>query len=354
MIPLNATEAISPAIEHTKAFLQPFSLKLWLKLGLIALLAEAGSQFIFPPVGNPAATGTPSASGIGAASGGIGITSTMMAVFVAIAVIALVIGLALFYLSSRMQLVLMDMVATRTTLVAPVWNRTAPRTWRWIGFKVVVFLGVAVVFAMIFIVPLIYLFRTIPQNNSNPPTSAFTSSFVLIFIAAFLVFMIILLAIWSMRDFVLPFVLFEDATLRDALRRASALIRLEPGSVLFYLFMKFVLSLVAGIAAEICIFISFLIIGLPTGAIGATLWFFLHQSGSFGMAVMYISFGLLGLVCLVTFLGTIICICCALLIFYQAYALYFLGGRIPVIGNLLRPQSPMSPPGGLPLTPFLS
>ena len=34
MRPLSATEAISPAIEHTRALLQPFSLKLWLKLGL--------------------------------------------------------------------------------------------------------------------------------------------------------------------------------------------------------------------------------------------------------------------------------------------------------------------------------
>ena len=51
MTPLSATEAISPAIEHAKALLRPFSLKLWLKLGLVALLAEMGGEFTFsfPP-----------------------------------------------------------------------------------------------------------------------------------------------------------------------------------------------------------------------------------------------------------------------------------------------------------------
>jgi hypothetical protein len=355
MIPLNATEAISPAIEHTKALLQPFSLKLWLKLGLVALLAEAGAQFLVPPVGSPHTPVGSSSSGIGSVSGGVGFTTPqLVALFVAIGVVAFLVGLALFYLSSRMQLVLMDIVATRTTLVAPVWHRTASRTWRWIGFKAVAFLAIAVVFGVILVVPLIYFLRSVPRTNGQAPTAALLGSFVLIFIAVFFVFLVIVLAIWSMRDFVLPFVLFEDATVGDALRSASSLVRSEPGSVLFYLFMKFVLSLVAGIAAEICILIAVLIIGLPAGAIGALLWFVLHQSGPFGTAVMYISFGLLGLVFLTLFLGALICICCAILIFYQAYALYFLGGRIPVIGNLLRPQPPQPPPPGFPLTPALS
>jgi len=113
MIPLNATEAISPAIEHTKALLQPFSLKLWLKLGLVALLAEAGAQFLVPPVGSPHTPVGSSSSGIGSVSGGVGFTTPqLVALFVAIGVVAFLVGLALFYLSSRMQLVLMDIVAT--------------------------------------------------------------------------------------------------------------------------------------------------------------------------------------------------------------------------------------------------
>lgn len=345
MTSLSATEAISPAIEHTKALLRPFSLKLWLKLGLVALLAEAGSQFIFPPVGN---TAPAHSTGIGGLAGGV--TSMMVAVFVAIAVVGILIGLALIYFSSRMQLVLMDLVATRTTLVAPAWNRTASRTWRWIGFKVAAFFAIFIVAGAILVVPFIYLVRLMPRN-AQPPAPAFFGSFVLIFLLAFAVILIVLLAIWSMRDFVLPFLLFEDATVGNALRSASTLFRNEPGSFLFYLFMKFVVTILAGIVAELCIVISMLILCIPLGGVAAAFWFLLHQSGPFGTAVMYITFGLLGLVFLVAFLGVIICIMCAVLTFYQAYALYFLGGRIPVIGNLLQPPGPELPIGGFPLAP---
>jgi hypothetical protein len=341
MTPLTATEAISPAIEHTKALLQPFSLRSWLKLGLVALLAEAGAQFIFPPVGNP----TPAhSSGIGAVSGGI--TSMMVGVFVAIAVVGILVGLAIVYFSSRMQLVLMDIVATRTTLVAPAWHRTASRTWRWIGFKVAAFFSIMVVACVVLVVPFIYLVRSMPRGHGQPPAPAFLGSFVLIFLLFFVVIVIMMLAIWSMRDFVLPFLLFEDATVGDALRNASTLIRREPGSFLFYLFMKLVVSIAAGILAEICIAISMLILCVPLGGVAAAFWFLLHQSGPLGTAIMYISFGLLGLVFLAVFLGAIICISCAVLTFYQAYALYFLGGRIPVIGNLLQP--PLTPAPGTP------
>jgi hypothetical protein len=355
MRPLSATEAISPAIEHTRALLQPFSLKLWLKLGLVAGIAEAGAQFFFPPVGNHSHSS--SSSGIGAVSGAM--TSATIGIFVVIAMIAIVIGLALFYLSSRMQLVLMDIVATRTTLVVPVWNRTAPRTWRWIGLKIVAFLIAFLVLGVLFALPAFYFFHSVRPGNPQSPSGVFVGSFALFFLIGLVSVFVILLLIWSLRDFVLPFLLFEDASMGDSIRRAVALIRREPGSVAFYLFMKFLLGLVAGIAAEFAIFICVLILCLPLGGVAAALWFLLHQTGPFGSAVMYISFALLGLIFLAAFLGAIICILCAVLTFYQAYTLFFLGGRIPVIGNLLQPPPmqppPMAPPPvGTPPMPALS
>jgi len=112
---LSATDAFTPAIERTKAILRPFSLKLWLKLGLVALIAEMGMQFIFPPVGVPPHS---SSSGIGASAGGV--TPLHVTVFVVVGVAMAVLGLVLIYFGSRMQLVLMEMVATRSTL-AQLW-----------------------------------------------------------------------------------------------------------------------------------------------------------------------------------------------------------------------------------------
>jgi hypothetical protein len=331
---LSATDAINPAIEHTKTLLQPFSLKLWLKLGLVALLAEMGAQFIVPPIGNPGGHRYSQSSGITAVAGGI--TAVHIIVFAVIGVIVFLFGLVLLYFGSRMQLVLMDLVATRTTLVGPAWDRTASRTWRWIGLKLAFFLALFAVMGVILVGPIIYFIRSLPANGTQQPGASF-AGFALFFVAFFLAIFVIMAAIWILRDFVLPFILFDDATLATALRNASIILRREPGSVLFYLLMKFVLSMAAGIAAELCIFFAVLIAAIPLSLISGILWFTLHQAGLFGHTIMYISFALLAAIGLTVFFIVAICIAGAALTFYQAYALYFLGGRIP---NLLQPSPP--------------
>ena len=349
MRPLSATECITPAIERTKTLLRPFSLKLWLKLGLVAFIAEMSGQFLFPPIGNIPHSHS-FASGIGAVAGGI-----TLAALVVLGILFFLIGLALLYFGSRMQLVLMDLVATHTTLVGPAWQRTASTTWRWIGIKVVSFLLIFAFIAAIAAAPIIYFIRAMPAGNGQPPSPAFFGTFALFFVMMFVIVIILMIAMWSLRDFVLPFVLFEDAPFGAAFSSAAALFRREPGGVLFYLFMKFVLSIVAGIAAELCIVISLIVVAIPTGLVGGGLWFGLHQSGALATAIMYVGFALLGVVFLSAFFALIICIAGATLIFYQAYALYFVGGRLPQLGDLLDRSTP--PPtypyaqGGSPYSP---
>jgi hypothetical protein len=340
MRPLSASEAISPAIDHTRFMLRPFRLGLWLKLGLVACFAEMGGQFMFPPVGNfphHAASGP----GIGAAGG---FTALMTGFIVVGAIVGLLIGLALLYLGSRLQLVLMDLVATRTTLVGDAWHRTAPRTWRWIAVKVVCSLIAFACIAAIAAAPVIYFIRSMPAGGSQQPTPAFFGAFALFFIAIFAVIFILMIATWFLRDFVLPFILFEDASFADSLRRAWAIVANEPGACLFYLFLKFVLCFVAGIVAEFCIFAVVLITAIPTGIIGYILWVLLHHSGTSGTVMMYLAFALLGIAFVAVFIGAALCLGGAVLIFYQAYALYFIGGRIPQVGNLLEPSLPYYAP----------
>jgi hypothetical protein len=346
MRPLSATETLSPAIEHTKALLRPFSLGLWLKLGLVATFAEMGGQFLAPPMGNFGGHGHN--SGIGAVAGAL--TPLLVGIIVAAALVGLLIGFALLYLGSRLQLVLMDLVATRTTYVAPAWHRTASRTWRWIGVKVVCFLGLLAAGAAIAAGPIIYFIHSFPAG-AQQPGAAFFGGIALLILTIFCVILVFVLATWALRDFVLPFILFEDAPFGDALARAASLIRDEPGPVLFYFFMKFVFSLVAGIGAELCIALVAFVAAIPTGLVAFILWLALHHAGTLGTIFMYVGFGLLGALFLIALLAAIICVGGATLIFYQAYALYFLGGRIPQIGNLLEPPpQPYYPP--MPAPPF--
>jgi hypothetical protein len=310
------------------------------------MLAEMGAQFIFPPVGGTGGHTSSQTSGIGAVAGGI---TALNVIVIAIAgVIFFVFGLLFLYFGSRMQLVLMDLVATRTTLVAPAWRRTASRTWRWIGLKVAFLFGFFIIIGAIAFVPLFYLFRSMPSDGIQQPGGGFFATFALIFAIIIVTIFLLMATLWILRDFVLAFILFDDATLATALRNTSIILRREPGSVLFYLLMKFLLSLVAGIAAEICIFFAVFIAAIPLGLIGGILWFALHQAGPVGTFIMYIGLALLGAVGLTVFFVVAICIAGAVLTFYQAYALYFVGGRIPNLGNLLQPPPPpimeMPPP----------
>jgi hypothetical protein len=335
---LSATDAFTPALERTKAMFSPFSLRLGLKLGLIALLAEMGSQFIMPPFGNGIPHSRARDSGISAIAGGI--THQTVIAFAVIGVLIFLIGFLLFYFGSRMQFVLMDLVAYRTAWVGPSWRKHGYQTWPWIGVKIAGFILIFVVIGAVVALPFLHFLRSMSSNGGQPPNAAFFGNFLLFFTVIAGVVLVAMFCIWALRDFVLPFMVFEGATARAALSDAFKLVRREPGDVMLYFLMKFVLTIAAGIAAELCIFAAALVAAIPLALIGGALWFFLHNAGSFSTAFLYVSLGLLALIFLACMFVAIICIGGATLVFYQAYALYFLGGRIPALGNLLEPPPP--------------
>ena len=349
MRPLSATEAFTPALERTKSLLRPFSLKLWLKLGLVAFAAEMGAQFVFPPIGNAGAPASSQSSGIGAVAGGL--SEMWIMAILGFGLIVFLVGLVVLYVGSRTQFVLMDLVATHTTLVRLPWHRHASKTWRWIGLKVATFFAIFVLLGVVLAGPLIVVFRNISRNVPQPG-AAFFGSFFLIFTMIILAVIALVTVVWTLRDFVLPFIVFEDAMLAVAIRSAVELIRREPLSILFYFLMKLAFGFVAAIAAEFAILISMLIVAIPAGGIGAIVWLALRHAGAFGTAIMYATFGMLGIVFVAALFTAVICMGGATLVFYQAYALYFIGGRIPSVGALLEPPPPpFAAPPFVPMVP---
>jgi hypothetical protein len=363
MRPLSATEAVSPAIERAKSILRPYSVGLWIKIGLVGLLAELSSQLPFPPMGGGAGAHQPTHTGTTTITPQIGILAGVitLGVIVVLGIIFFIVGLVILYFGSRMQLVLMDLVATRTTLVAPAWQRTAPRTWRWIGLKLLTFLIAGLVLGLFIGIPAVLLFTRISSRGGNPTTpqgpvfGVFALFFLVVLVAAFLV----LAVVWFIRDFVLPFILFDDARIGDAFREAMEIFRDDPGSVSFYLFMKFVIMILFGIAGELAIALCAGIAAIPLGIVGAAAYFALRNAGSGGKALMFVTFGLLGFIFFAVLVVLVLSLCAALFTFYQAYSLYFLGGRYPRLGAILEPPPPaeyypqqfVPPPPDLPPAP---
>lgn len=149
-----------------------------------------------------------------------------------------------------------------------------------------------------------------------------------------------------LHDFVMPFYILEDISLSDALRRGLAIVLAEPLAVLGYLLMKFVLSIAGFIfqyAATIACFLPFYFVMIFGVVIGSL---FSHKGGPVATVlvvclaiVFYIAFMAWSVYVSIGTLGYV-------LTWLTAYGIYFVGGRYPLLGNILDPGigAPFTPP----------
>jgi hypothetical protein len=314
---------------------RPFRLRTFLKIAAVAFFAEMGG-------------GLNLNLGRGSSNSLHQLPPAFLAFVVAFAVllglVSLVIGLILFYVGSRLQLVLLELVATRFTFVGPLWSKYGSRTWRWIGLRLLLLLCFLIVLLPFIVAAVLYFFHHAHGAGALGVAGFFSGlhiAQILLFIAAVLLVLLIVSAIYMLvRDLALPFLALEDLSISQSLARLRALIAAEPGQVILYVFLRLVLGIVFGIVAEIAVVLVLLVSLIPPGIVGVILWFSLHHAGTAGTVLLIACAILGGLI----FLGWAVCVVLAfmgtLLTFFQAYALYFLGGRYPILGDLLDRSTP--------------
>jgi hypothetical protein len=324
---LSASEAIGPAIDRTKAVLfQPFRVGRSWKLAATAYLSVMG-LFFFP---------TPLAVLFSPARGGaFGAFSWLFAVGIGVTFSAVMF--LFFYIGSRLQFVLLAIVLEREGMVAPLWARYGARTWRWLGLKLVLSLVACLVFG----VPIVYFFRSLvanlPVQPGQPPSAQMFGNLLLLYTFILLPFFAVMLLSSLLSDFVLPPIALEDTTLSDALGRFLQLIKTEPLPMLAFIAFKVLLAIAGAVAMEITIIIAEIVGAIPLGLLAFAGWYLFRSSGLIGHTFMIAGAMTLGLV-LVAFLFYIgLLVIGSLHTFFQAYALYFLGGRYPLLGDLLEP-----------------
>jgi hypothetical protein len=341
MRPLSASECITPAIERTKSLLfRPFEWRHFLKLTAVAFFAEVGagtSSFVSNHQPGKIPGVTPAIHGL------------ILAVLFGLLLFTLVLSLVMFYVGSRLQLVLLEVVATRQTTIAPIWRGYSRLTWRWIGLQLLFFLLCGLILLAALAPFVISMFRHMPSGG-QPPSAALFSHIVVFIGAIFLCFLVVGSAYLLLRDLALPFLALEDLPISGILSRLRAIVGAAPGEVALYVLLRFLLSLVAAIGAEILIFLILLVSLIPFAIIGGVLWLALHHAGTVGTAALIASAIVSGLVLLVW----MACVCIGLIgvvfVFTQSYALYFLDGRYPILGNILEPPQSAYPTSPPPLT----
>jgi hypothetical protein len=152
-----------------------------------------------------------------------------------------------------------------------------------------------------------------------------------------------------LADFVLPSIALEDTGLGEAFRRMRELIRREPGEFGMYVLLKVALGVGAYMCSIIAFEIAFLLVTLLAGGVAFLIGYGLHLAGiptalleAVGIMLAMIWIGFLFFYGLFIAIGPV-------LTWLDAYALYFLGGRYPMLGELLERST--SAPAIVPYAP---
>jgi len=334
---LSALDAVSPAIARTKLVLfTPFRKGRTWKLCATSYLALIGTIFLpFPLIYLFFVPALKARVGTGLA---------------AIAVIAILVLTAfflwLFHLCSRLQFAFFDIVLNRGEFVAPAWRKYGPQSRQWTAFKAlsgtVVMLALALPIAA-FVRHLIPLMQSLKPNQPPPPQfmAALFAGEGLIFLGFGSLFVISAL----LSDFVVPSLAPENTTLGVAFQRMFLLMRREPGQFTAYFFLKLGLT-IGGYVAQAIIFELVLLVFFLVLAIILGIGYLLLHALGVGSTIMIVLAALIIIPTyfFVTFYGMLLLIG-PVLTFLQAYTLYFLGGRYPMLGELLeRSTPPPAPP----------
>ena len=343
MRPLTASEAISPAIDRTKTLLlQPFHIPTFFKIAAVAFFAEMGGGF---GLSGPGRMGNiPAHTPV--------LKATWIAFFLAFGLVVFILGLILLYVGSRLQLVLVEMVATRYPFVAPLWRKAGRPTWRWIGLKLLLLLP-TILLVLLLLTP--FLLRLMQRRSPLDPahSPALVSHIVLLLAIVLPLVFLLIVAGLALRDFATPLIALEGLTISQSLRRIKALVAAEPGQVALYLLLRVLLGFALAIAGEIAVAVTLLISLIPIGILGGVLWFALRNAGAAGSAVLIGCAIAAALLLSAWILCVAIGVLGAVFVFLQAYAIYFLAGRYPYLGDLVDPQPMDHPTPPPPLAQYL-
>lgn len=341
---LNAIDAIAPAFTRTHQVLfKPFKLGRAWKLAASSYVAFLSTAFVPFPIlyfffPHPSGKTSP--------------------IILAILLVFFAIGFGFFYLGVRMSLVNFEMVVTCNQFIAPMWRRYSSRVWPWIALKVAV--GTALTLALIPFVrssgrAVVTMMQNMPQQRPGAPPDPLVmqqiiSQILPIYGLFIIIGIVFTLASTLLNDFALPFFVLEDISMPAALKRGLNVMLAEPFQVIAYLLLKFLLA-IAGFIAQ---YIVNLIALIPGGIIFGLMLFVggltLRHTGPAGTLVGGVGFVLLYLFFIAYAMFMASGLFGYLMTLLEAYGVYFMGGRYPLLGSMLEPDAtqPFTPPPSFP------
>ena len=362
--PLSPIDAISPAFQRTsEMLLARFRVSQWLKIGFIGWLAGgAGYESLNLNTGSPRLPPGMRRGGVDPfkdlEKAIVTLQDWMLAHLFAIGVIVaflMVVSLLFAYLNCRFRFIMMDAVLTADPNIERGWREYATQANSFFLFWVVLMLASWTGLYFAVILPLWRVFKSGALSQGAPLEVLFTiiGGAVLKIVLFGLVFAIITTLA---NDFVVPILAVTNCSIADAFVRLKDMIAAETGSFAGYLGMKFLLHIAAGILIGVLFLIGFLVLLVPCiilSVVGAFIVAALKSAGIGGVILGAVLVGLFVLIVVaLVFLLALMSIA-PRAVFFTAYALYFMGRRLPGLRTRLWPEPPavVAPPMSGPLPP---
>ena len=353
---ISASEAISPALERTKQVcFRPFKFGRWLKLAIVTLftgeVATTSCNFGMPgnvSNTNPGPVYTPP-SGMG---GILGVLHALPVLVLALAFVVLlgVFVLVMSYLWCQFRLTLIDTVLTGECRIRESWEKYGNAGMRMFGFYLFIGMLVTASAVGLLVLPLISASRSgVFHGPGGGLAYLIGAGFILLLIFALVVTLFWIVVVF-LKDFIAPVLALEDLTIGEAWGRVKAIAAQEPGAFVVYILLKIVLAIASGIIFGIIFFVVVLAILIPTiivaVAIGVTFKAQLQMLGAFFSVMTAAKIALIA-TAVIVFIGAmaylVAFISVPAAVFFESYALYFLGSRYEPLRVLLIPQPSPAP-----------
>ena len=334
MVALSAADAISPALQRTRDFLfRPFRLGTYLKLCLVAMVTEGLGGNFHGPGGH--------AERHGLHSGELITTPhrEIVALVVVAAVAAVLVGLLVLYLVTRLRFAYFHCLIHGTKQIATGWREYGAQAGRFFWLNVGVGIGFVLAAAVVAVPFAAGAWRLIRETREGmQPDVRSILALVLPLIPLFLLFIVAgIAADVVLRDLMLPHYALENATAGEAWRAVWARFRAEKGAFVLYAVVRVILPVAAMIAIGAVLFLPVLVtagtvavveIAIRAAFAGAT-------GGAAAMAIFFEA--LIGLAAFG--LGALVAIAVSgpISTAIREYALLFYGGRYARLGEMLAP-----------------
>ena len=339
MYAISAAEAISPAIQRTRAlFFQPFRWSTFLKLSLVAWVTGGVSGRRFPSFNSDNHT----LDRIPDLHSPFNFAPQLIAMIIAAILVTIVVGLVISYLITRLRFAFFHCLIHNTRQILPGWRLYGAQALRFfwlnliVGFCfVVVVLGIVLAFGT----GIWKLIRNTPAGGHPDVASILTlvlpliPIILLLALVGFAVQMILL-------DFMLPHFALDNASAGDAWGAAWDRISIEKGAFFIYALLRVILPILASIAIFIVLFIPGVVFAGSVAASEVAIHAAFADATDGASAVgITLAVGI-GAIAVVIGLFVAMCIAGPFSTAIREYSLVFYGGRYQRLGDALYPPAP--------------